>query len=98
MSQRFHRFWRARVLGDQGWSEAKTAAVNGVFQGVVLPEGTRKVELRFEPFSRFAWMAHAFWLVIATALAGRWLWGRARSSGVSSRRSFGAPTGDGSPS
>ena len=52
-----------------GWLEAKTIPVNGVFQGVLLPEGTQKVQLQFKPFVRFAWIAHVFWLLVLLVLA-----------------------------
>jgi hypothetical protein len=72
LSQRFHRYWKARALVSRGWIDAKTVPVNGVFQGVLLPEGTRTVELRFEPFARLAWIAHVFWLILGASSA--WLW------------------------
>jgi len=46
-----------------GWSEAKTVPIHEVFQGVLLPEGTKKVYLQFNPLVRFAWIAHIIWLV-----------------------------------
>jgi hypothetical protein len=72
LSQKFHRYWKARVLGSGGWARAKTVPVNGVFQGVLLPAGTRTVRLRFEPFARLAWLAHVFWLILGLTCVWRW--------------------------
>jgi hypothetical protein len=68
LSQKFHRDWYAQVLTSSGWSGVETVAVNGIFQGVLLPEGGQKVRLQFFPFVRFAWIAHAFWLLILIVL------------------------------
>lgn len=64
LSQKFHRDWRARVLTNKGWLEAKTIPVNGVFQGVLLPKGVTKLELQFEPFAKHMWIVHIFWLCV----------------------------------
>jgi hypothetical protein len=77
LSQKFHRDWRAQVYGRSCWVPAKTVVVNGVFQGVLLPEGTERVRLEFKPFARFAWVAHGFWLVLLSWL-GFHTWQRQR--------------------
>ena len=64
LSQKFHRDWHAQALTSAGWTQAKSVSVNGVFQGVLLPEGTQKLQLEFKPFVRFAWIAHVFWLLV----------------------------------
>jgi hypothetical protein len=69
VSQKFHRDWRAQVLSESGWVPATTLPVNGVFQGVMLPDGARKVKLEFLPYVRFAWIAHVFWVFVLAALA-----------------------------
>lgn len=69
ISQKYHQDWQARALTPSGWVEVKTALVNGTFQGVLLPEGTQKVQMQFKSVSRFAWIAHVFWLLILAALA-----------------------------
>lgn len=68
LSQKFHPDWHAQTLTAAGWTEVKTLPVNGVFQGVLLPERTQKVRLQFEPYVRFAWIAHVFWLFLAILL------------------------------
>lgn len=68
LSQKFHRDWHAQVLTSSGWTDVKTVPVNGVFQGVLLPEGAQKARLRFLPFVRFAWIAYIFWLLVLVVL------------------------------
>lgn len=69
LSQKFHADWHAQALTGQGWSDVRTTAVNGIFQGAVLPEGATHVRMRFRPYARFAWIAHAFWLLVLALLA-----------------------------
>lgn len=69
VSQKFHRDWKAQVLTASGWRAAPTVAINGVFQGVVLPADATQVRLSFLPYAQFAWIAHAFWLFALIALA-----------------------------
>lgn len=73
LSQRFDRDWNATVLASAGWETAKTLLVNGVFQGVLLPEGARRVRMQFQPLVRHAWVAHVFWLLLATVVCVRML-------------------------
>lgn len=72
LSQKFHHDWVARVLTSRGWQQASTVEVNGIFQGVKLPQGTERVELQFKPFSRFAWVAHVFWVLLLVLIALQW--------------------------
>ena len=76
-SQKYHRDWTARAYTNGSWQEAKTIEVNGVFQGVLLPSETQRVHLRFEPFVRYAWIAHLFWLSLLI-LVGFKYWQRYR--------------------
>lgn len=71
LSQKFHRDWFAQVRMASGWTATMTAPVNGIFQGVVLPEGTQQVRLQFKPFVRFAWLAHVFWFLVLLALGAQ---------------------------
>jgi len=64
LSQKYHRDWKARTLTDKGWIDARAVLVNGVFQGVLLPEGVSKLELHFKPYARYMWIGHLFWLGI----------------------------------
>lgn len=68
LSQKFHRDWHAQVLTWSGWTDVRTVAVNGVYQGVLLPEGVQKARLEFLPFVRCAWIAHIFWLLVLVVL------------------------------
>jgi len=71
VSHAFHRDWHARALLPDGWTEADTLPVSGFFQGVLVPPGARAVRLQFEPYARFAWIAHCFWIALMLALAWR---------------------------
>ena len=71
LSQKYHRDWIARALTGNGWIDVKTVLVNGAFQGVLLPEGISRLELRFEPFARHMWMSHIFWLCLLIMIVSR---------------------------
>lgn len=85
LSQKYYRDWRARVFTPSGWLPAKTTAVDGVFQGVLLPADAQRVRLEFRPYARYAWVAHVFWLLLAASLGFKAWWSRrcAGSDGVS---------------
>lgn len=70
LSRQFHPHWRARSDGE----ELETVAVDGFYQGVLLPPGTERVELAFEPWIRLAW-----WPQVGFALAAAGLLLRRRS-------------------
>jgi hypothetical protein len=73
LSQKFHRDWRSQVLADGAWRPARTVAINGVFQGVLLPPEAQRVRLEFRPFARYAFIAHVFWLfLLALLVVRRW--------------------------
>jgi len=74
LSQKYHRDWQAQVLLGGNWQDAPTGQVNGVFQGVKLAPEATQVRLQFKPYVRYAWVAHAFWLLVAALL----LWRRLR--------------------
>jgi hypothetical protein len=80
LSQKYHRDWKAKVLVASGWMDAQTVPVNGVFQGVLLPDGAQKLRLAFLPFARFAWVAHVFWMLVLILLANQYLRARFRAS------------------
>jgi hypothetical protein len=74
VSQQFHPAWRARAAARA----LELRALRGFFLGVELPPGTREVELRFEPWVRFAglpqWgfaLAAALWLGLRCRARGR---------------------------
>jgi hypothetical protein len=73
LSQKFHRDWKAQVFDQSGWVPAKTTVINGVFQGVLLPQNAQRVRLEFKPYTRYAWVAHVFWLILL-ALIGFMAW------------------------
>ncbi|MCX5871515.1 MAG: hypothetical protein NTY00_13015 [Deltaproteobacteria bacterium] len=68
LSQKFHRDWQAQVFDQSGWVPAKTTVINGVFQGVLLPQDVQRVRLEFKPYARYAWIAHFFWLFLLVLL------------------------------
>ena len=87
LSQKFHRDWQAQVFNQTGWVPAKTTVINGVFQGVLLPQDVQRVRLEFKTYARYAWIAHFFWLFLL-ALLGFKVWqrkGNLVSKGVSTR-------------
>jgi len=73
LSQKFHRDWQAEALTPQGWQPASTREVNGVFQGVLVPQDTERLRLAFKPLARHAWIAHIVWLLLlAMIVATAW--------------------------
>jgi hypothetical protein len=92
LSQQYHRHWQALVRTSSGWVGAPTLAVNGAFQGVLLPAETQTVRLQFLPFVRFAWIAHVFWglallMLAVQAIQRRQGWNRdGRRTGATSAR------------
>jgi hypothetical protein len=87
LSQKFHRDWQAQVFDQSSWVSAKTTVINGVFQGVLLPQNVQRVRLEFKPYARYAWIAHFFWLFLLVLLGFK-VWqrkGNLVSKGVSTR-------------
>jgi hypothetical protein len=69
VSQQHHPHWRAFADGV----ELASVPVDGLFLGVLLPPGTRSVELRFLPNARLAWLPQAaFAALFAAAGLRRW--------------------------
>jgi hypothetical protein len=81
LSQKYHRDWDAQVFTGSGWTPTETTAVNGVFQGVLLPGDAQRVRLEFRPYARYAWIAHVFWLFLL-ALLGLTTWRKRRHAGA----------------
>jgi hypothetical protein len=71
LSQKSHRDWQALALTGQAWVPAQAAAINDIFQGVLMPQDTQRVRLEFKPFTRYAWLAHVFWVCLAVCLGFR---------------------------
>jgi hypothetical protein len=65
VGQQYHPHWTAR--GADG-VPLETLAVDGFWQGVKLPAGTRSVDLEFRPWVRFAWIPQALFALAAAAL------------------------------
>ncbi|MGF6708177.1 hypothetical protein [Pseudomonas frederiksbergensis] len=68
-SQKFHRDWHTQLFDQFGWVPAKNTMINGVFQGVLLPQNTHQVRLEFKPYARYAWLAHVFWLILLALIS-----------------------------
>ena len=65
LSQMFHRDWKASVYQNGGETiPARTVDINGVFQGVLIPDNIDRVRLEFKPFIRYMWVSHVFWLLL----------------------------------
>jgi hypothetical protein len=69
LSQQYDSNWHATVQTPSGWVPAPTSAVNGVFQGVLLPGSAQTVRLQYKPFARFAWISSLFWALVLVLLA-----------------------------
>lgn len=68
LSQGYNALWHAEVRLSGRWVAARTVPVNGAFEGVVLPPGAGAVRLRFLPWVRWAWVAHAGFCALALVL------------------------------
>jgi hypothetical protein len=71
LSRAFHPQWRARGADAGGTHALRTLAADGIFLAGELPAGTRSVTVEFVPYSRLAWIAHVFFVVLAAWLAIR---------------------------
>lgn len=76
-SKQYHPHWVAR---DAGGAHLPTVVVDGVFLGVVAPARCRELEIRFEPWARFASIPQAFFALAFVALGGIRLLQRRRFS------------------
>ncbi|MBK7876123.1 MAG: hypothetical protein IPJ77_10275 [Planctomycetes bacterium] len=63
VSQQFHPQWKASADGR----ELETVAVNGFYQGVIVPAGAREAELVFEPWSLLMWIPQLLFVLAAFA-------------------------------
>jgi hypothetical protein len=68
LSQKYHRNWVGQVFTQGQWVPARTALVNGVFQGVIVPKDATIVRLEFRPYVRYSWIAHIFWVLLLLLL------------------------------
>jgi hypothetical protein len=78
LSQTFDRAWEASAFDGSGWAPARTIVVNGTFQGIVLAPEAQLVTLQFKPYARFAWIAHAFWLILLAGMGAQAAWRMSR--------------------
>jgi hypothetical protein len=76
-SWQYHPHWQAR----SGGRTLETVAVDGIYQGVLVPAGTASVDFSFEPYVRWAWIPQACLMV---ALPGCFVWKRRRERAHSS--------------
>lgn len=74
VSQQHHRDWRASADGRA----LETVLVDDLYLGVVVPPGTRAVDLRFLPAVRWAWLPQVGFAAAAAALCLRALLARRR--------------------
>jgi hypothetical protein len=68
LSQKFHSNWYGTAQMKSGWQSVETVAINNIFQGVLLPDGATRVRIEFRPYSRFAWIGHAFWMLLLSVV------------------------------
>lgn len=71
LSQEFHADWIAHSTAGP----LRTVTINGLFQGVVVPKGVGRVELRFRPYAPWMWVPQ----VLFAALGLAWSVGRLRA-------------------
>ena len=70
LSQKFYSNWEAQALTAEGWVNTPTVSINGIFQGILLPNDTRRVRLEFVSWATLAWIGQVIWLgMFATLLA-----------------------------
>jgi hypothetical protein len=67
VSQQYHPQWKASADG----AALATVEIDGFYQGVVVPAGTKAVELRYRPFVLWSWIPQLLLLVFALALGWR---------------------------
>jgi len=77
LSQQHHPHWVASGSGQ----ELETVRVNGLFQGVVVPPGTERIELRFRPFVWWSWVPQLAYLLGGAAVLVFWRHVRRRAVG-----------------
>jgi hypothetical protein len=83
LSRQYHRDWEAWSETPTGRVKAIPVAVNGMFQGVVLPRHTTTVNLQFIPYARYAWTSHVLWLAVLALVVGQ-AWFRRNGTGRTS--------------
>jgi len=77
LSQQFHPHWRAR--SPEG--ALQTVLLDGFWQGVLVPPGTREVVLEFRPWVRFAWIPQLAFALAGLVLVARcWLFRRCHAT------------------
>jgi len=67
VSQQYHPQWRAWADGIA----ADAVEVNDFYQGVLLPPGTREVELAFRPWVRWSWIPQVAFALAALVCVAR---------------------------
>jgi hypothetical protein len=73
LSQVFYKEWDAYALIGDSWQKIDTFAMNGIYQGAVVPEGTKKVRFDFTPWVLWMWVPYVVWVVgIGLAIMSRW--------------------------
>ena len=74
LSQEYHPYWKAHSDGKT----LQTVIINQFYQGVLLPQHTSEVVLKFSPFVLWAWVPHvayglAFTWILFSSLQRYWL-------------------------
>ncbi len=67
VSQQHHPAWRAAADGQP----AEVFAADDLWLGVVVPPGTERIELRFRPWVRWAWLPQLLFAAAALLLVAR---------------------------
>jgi hypothetical protein len=70
-SMQWHPHWRARTFAEStGWTRVEPVTVDGFFLGVPLPANVSRVELHFEPWTRWMWVVHLFFAGASLCVVG----------------------------
>ena len=71
ISQQYHPQWLVFGLQSEQWVPLEPVAVNGLFQGAIVPAGMERVRFEFRPMVRYVWIAHFFFggaLIVAVGV------------------------------
>lgn len=79
LSTQFHPHWKAQ---SRDGAPLATVAVDSAFLGVVVPAGCGEVTVRFQPWSRWAWIPQLLFAVAFTGLLAREIAIRMRRSAL----------------
>ena len=69
ISQQYHPQWNSTSKGKP----LETVVVNDFYQGVMIPPGSRQIQLSFRPYVLWSWLPQLLFVVLAIMPLGRYL-------------------------